>query len=275
MSRKGKIILISIFASVGFLFFSPTLFGAKVFLPFWLVSQVRSFLAENQLHACDYKDGEIILVKPVATGVGEGRYEAGDIVEIRDGSTMCERFGNGNFLGAEERTMLLPVYYPGKLTEEQKKELLEPEYEDIQCPRNLDIECPSQDIASPKVEQMILHRRQVGVDYTQFLSDREIIKVRQFEKLDRLPEIDLSPIINKKSGLSLKEDLSAVALAKAETKNTAISSDILADFNEVRSPRLGINFSIASQYNLSSFPVDSGLSEYIYDFARTYFIKNS
>jgi len=106
MSRLKKTILIAaIFIFLVFLFTSQTL-GIRVFFPAWLVGTIRDFLIEDShLSAELYKDGTIILVKPIATGVGEGRYEAGDIVEIRDGGELYAKFGKDYpFLGYEERT---------------------------------------------------------------------------------------------------------------------------------------------------------------------------
>jgi len=179
-AKKPLIVLMAV--TLVFLLFSQTSFGKRIFLETGIFDAIRDFLnlKGDELSAADYKDGTILLIKPVATGVGEGRYEAGDIVEIRDGEEMYRRFGNGNFLGKEERTMLLPLYYPGKLTEEQKRELTEPEVQEVSNDQKTEM----------KNEKMVM-RRKMGVDYTQFLSDREILKVRQFEKLKKLPKIDL------------------------------------------------------------------------------------
>ena len=124
--KLKKPILFILGALLLFLLFSQTTLGKRVLLEANVIEAIRNFFAGNpELHACDYKDGMILLIKPVATGVGNGRMEAGDIAEIRDGIALCERFGNGDPLGSDEKTRLLPVYYPGKLTEEQKKELTE------------------------------------------------------------------------------------------------------------------------------------------------------
>jgi len=172
--------------SLAFLLFSQTTVGKSLLLPAGLIEAVRNFFASNpELRACDYKDGEIILIKPVATGVGEGRYEAGDIVEIRDGEKLCQRLGTDKpMLGKSEIKDYLVVYYPHKLADSQKQELVEPEY------------ATSTD-ARGEIARTMVKRRQEGVDYTKFLSDSEILKIRQFETLDKLPEIDLSPIIKK------------------------------------------------------------------------------
>ena len=181
-----KPILFILGALLLFLLFSQTTLGKRVFLEVGVIEAVRNFFAGNpELHACDYKDGMILLIKPVATGVGNGRMEAGDIAEIRDGIALCERFGNGDPLGSDEKTRLLPVYYPGKLTEEQKRELIAPEEKIIETTKE----------GEPITE--MVKRRKAGVDYTKFLNTDEILKVRSFEKLDRIPEIDLSPIIQK------------------------------------------------------------------------------
>jgi hypothetical protein len=50
-------------------------------------------------------------------------------VEIRDGEELFKRFGDGEFLGYEEKSKLIPLYLAQKLTEEQKAELLASEYE--------------------------------------------------------------------------------------------------------------------------------------------------
>ncbi|PIR70371.1 MAG: hypothetical protein COU46_01860, partial [Candidatus Niyogibacteria bacterium CG10_big_fil_rev_8_21_14_0_10_42_19] len=52
-----------------------------------------------------------------------------------------------------------------------------------------------------------------------------------------------------------------------KTKNTAISSDVSANFNEVRDSKLDINLSISSENILSSLFVDKRLSEPVGGFA--------
>ena len=203
MSSFKKTILIFSVIGVIILIFSAITFGKGVLLPAGLIDAVRSFFAGNpELHACDYKDGEIILIKPIATGVGEGRYEAGDIVAIRDGQELCRIAGDKDPLGTDEKTKLLPVYYPQRLTEEQKKELVEPEY------------ATSTDATGKIGKDRILKRRQIGIDYTKFLSDDEILKIRSFEKLDKLPEIDLFSVIKKtpeqKSVVQISEYIAGV-----------------------------------------------------------------
>ncbi len=181
--KKPLIMLLAI--SLGILIFSQTTFGKRVFLEVGVFEAVRSFFALNpELHACDYKDGTIILIKPVATGVGEGRYEAGDIVEIRDGTALCERFGDKDFLGSSEKTNFLVVYYPAKLTEEQKAELIRSEY-------------ATSTNAKGDTTQTMVKRRQEGIDYTKFLSGTDVFKVRSSETLDKIPQIDLTPVIKK------------------------------------------------------------------------------
>ena len=81
-----KPILFILGALLLFLLFSQTTLGKRVLLEANVIEAIRNFFAGNpELHACDYKDGMILLIKPVATGVGNGRMEAGDIAEIRDG----------------------------------------------------------------------------------------------------------------------------------------------------------------------------------------------
>lgn len=181
-SRIQKIIFAGAIAVSLFFLFSQTITGERIYFPGWAIEKIKDFLSENELSAKDYKNGTIILIKPVATGVGEGRYEAGDIVEIRDGEELYKRFGEGNFLGREEQRKLLPLYYPGKLTEEEKQKLIQP---------------ASAKASAGKSESK--KRRQYGVDYTQVLSEREILKIRNAEKLNRIPEINLSQILKKSS----------------------------------------------------------------------------
>jgi len=79
-----------------------------------------------------YRNGTILLLKPLATGVGEGRYEPGDIVEIREADELYKRLGPDKpFFGRLERTTLLPVYYDGTLTDEMKRLLTEPETQNV------------------------------------------------------------------------------------------------------------------------------------------------
>jgi len=196
--KLKKPILFILGALLLFLLFSQTTLGKRVLLEANVIEAIRNFFAGNpELHACDYKDGTILLIKPLATGVGEGRYEAGDIIEIKDGIALCERFGNGDFLGRKEKTRALVVYYPAKLTDEQKRELVESEYETdtevrLQDPKEVGLQREN-----GEAPLKLLKRRQVGVDYTKFLNDNEVLKIRSFEGLNRIPEIDLSPIIEK------------------------------------------------------------------------------
>jgi hypothetical protein len=196
-----KISIIIIAVVLVFLVFSQTALGKRIFIDSGFVESVRSWLLDNpKINACDYKEGTIILIKPVATGVGEGRYEAGDIVEIRDGEELCKIAGSKDPFGTEEKTKFLPLYYPKKLTQEQKQKLLEPEIEEIsnenQNDESLKIE-NSKIENSEKQESKMLMRRKYGIDYTKILNDKEILKIRDFKGLNKLPEIDLSSIIEK------------------------------------------------------------------------------
>jgi hypothetical protein len=196
--KKTSIIISAILV---FLVFSQTALGKRIFIDSGFVESVRNWLLGNpKINACDYKEGTIILIKPVATGVGEGRYEAGDIVEIRDGEELCKIAGNKDPFGTEEKTKLLPLYYPKKLTQEQKQKLLEPEIEEIsngnQNDEILKIE-NSKTENSEKQESKMLMRRKYGIDYTKILTNREILKIRDFKGLNKLPEVDLSSIIEK------------------------------------------------------------------------------
>jgi hypothetical protein len=110
----------------------------------------------------------------------------------------------------------LPLYYPKKLTEEQKRELMEPEFENPKSeilnskPRIAEqSSLQGRQIQNPndqnsKSEQKMVMRRQYGIDYTKFLNSRQIIKVRNLEGLNKIPEIDLSDIISKSQNSNLK-----------------------------------------------------------------------
>lgn len=199
MFKYTKIGLIVIFLITAFVVSSNATLAQRLNLPPELVDAVRKFLgADPILRACDYKDGMLILVKPVATGVGEGRYEAGDIVEIRDPGIICSTYGDVDPLGKEEKTKLLPLYYPAKLTREQIQELTAPEMNQEPGTMNYGTD-------QNPVEERMMKRRKTGLDYTKFLNQNEILKVRNFEKLDRLPEIDLSTVQKKET-----EELSVV-----------------------------------------------------------------
>ena len=164
--------------------FSQTIVGKRLNFSAGFFDVLRDYFAGNpELRACDYKDGTIILIKPIATGVGNGRYEAGDIVEIRDGQVLCDRFGDKPFLGNEETTMLLPVYYPAKLTEEQKRKLTASDEKIVETENGTTTE--------------MVKRRKKGVDYMKFLNTNKVLKIRSFENLNKIPEIDLTPIIEK------------------------------------------------------------------------------
>lgn len=179
MSTKLKLILsISLFLLIiGIL--SNDILGIQVFYPLQLADQLRAFLSNGpQLSAEDYKDGTIILVKPRATGVGEGRAEAGDIVEVRDGAELYERFGNGSFLGKGEMTRLLPFYIDRKLADEEKAYLTEPD---------------------------TTKHRKVGLDFTKFLSDSELSQARSFYGIDRIPTVELTDIEKKGDKVSVVE----------------------------------------------------------------------
>ena len=202
LKKLKKPFLIIFAIALGLVLFSQTTVGKRLLLPAGSIEAVRNFFAGNpELHACDYKNGEIILIKPVATGDGDGRWEAGDIVNIRETDEICQRLGDIDFLGKREKTDFLVVYYPAKLTEEQKRNLIEPEY------------ATSTD-QTREIPQEMIKRRQAGVDYTKFLTNSEILKIRSLESLNKIPEIDLSSVIQKnpeqKSVVKLPEYLARV-----------------------------------------------------------------
>lgn len=137
-------------------------------------------------NACDYKDGMILLVKPVATGAGAGRYEAGDIVEIRDGAKLCEQFGDRSPFGKRELTKLLPLYYPNKLTEEIR-ELTETETTEVK-----------EKVEGKEITyEQIVKMRTKGVDYTAVLNTTEINQKTNLKNINRIPTIDLNIIKEK------------------------------------------------------------------------------
>ena len=208
--KKLKIILITIVVVYSITAVYQITAGRELVFPMGWIDKVTTFLQGDDLLSIEpYKDGTIILVKPTATGAGDGRYEAGDIVEIRDGQELFDRLGpDKSFLGEKERTKLLPLYYPGKLTEEQKRILLEPEMEIIEDTEVVETQDSSSD-KTEDIKEKIIKRRQRGIDYTLFLSNREIKKVLNGDKLKKLPEIDLSQVLYKKS----PEQLSVVELS--------------------------------------------------------------
>jgi hypothetical protein len=149
-------------------------------------------------NACDYKDGMIILVKPVATGQAgdSGRYEAGDIIEIRDGTKLCENFGNKSPLSKKELTHLLPLYYPAKLTEEEIREMTEPEYQ-ISNDKLQNNDSISNDKSETIEQEQTLKMRKMGLDYTAILDQSEITKKANLKNINRIPTIDLNIIKEK------------------------------------------------------------------------------
>lgn len=79
--RKSILIILTVIILI---FLSQPVFGVRILFPTWIKDKIIEFLDQNpELSAADYKEGTILLIKPIATGVGDGRYEAGDIVEIR------------------------------------------------------------------------------------------------------------------------------------------------------------------------------------------------
>ena len=257
MLTKLKKQLIIIFGIVVLLMlFSQIAFGKRLLFESGVLDYLRSLFNQNQQFlACEYKEGTIILIKPVATGVGESRYEAGDIVEIRDPGEICNTIGNVDFLGKDEKTKLLPLYYPKKITDQEKQMLLAPEFEPIsnQSPNNsISNDQSDLKIENSKIEnsernhQKMVKRRVYGVDYTKFLNNRQIIKVRNFEGLNKIPEIDLSVIIKKENGLSFLENES---LKNKKPANLADSSETASKFGIFGLSPIPI---IANQETLSS-----------------------
>ncbi|NLE07586.1 MAG: hypothetical protein GX627_03180 [Parcubacteria group bacterium] len=191
LHKSTKIGLVVIFLITGFIIFSQTAVGQKLNLPNDIVQTVWNFIVptDPDFKACDYKDGMILLVKPVATGVGEGRYEAGDIVEIRDGTKLCNQFGDRNPLSRLETVKLLPLYYPAKLTKGQIADLMSSE---VVTEREV--------VEGEEIEfEKTLKMRKKGIDYTTILNANEIEKVSKLEDIKRLPVIDLNIIKEKKS----------------------------------------------------------------------------
>ncbi len=226
LSKKVKKIIITVVVIVFALSIYQVSFGKRIFLPVWLIDSIQELISREEIFSVEpYKDGTIILVKPVATGVGDGRYEAGDIVEIRDGQEMFERFGvDKNFLGEMEKTKLLPLYYDGKLTEEMKQKLLEPVVEALDPSEYYIVDTGEQKREDAESDGKIIKRRQIGVDYTNFLTNGEMRKARNEDKaLKTLPEIDLTDFIEK-----MENQLSVVevspALARTESFHSFMNS---------------------------------------------------
>jgi len=197
--------------------FSQTGLSARIPLPSWLPEALRDFFQRHPDFTMEpYKNGTIILVKPVATGVGDGAYQAGDIVEIRDGASP---------LSMDERTKLLPLYYPGKIDEKLKQELMRP-MEDSSSPQMrggqggvLNENTTTPNPSSTEEGRKILARRAYGIDYTKFLSATDILKARRFEPLKSLPEIDLKAIINKQNGLSFGDSSDKIVTTGSPISN--------------------------------------------------------
>jgi hypothetical protein len=196
-------------------FLSQTAIADRIYFPFGFINKLLNFQNENQLTIGPYKDGTIILVKPVATGVGSSRAEAGDVVEVRDGQELFQRFGNDKpFLGKRERTKLLVFYYDGKLTQEQKQQLISPVYETKEGEYITNLELYQTQIEESQTgstektdnneetnleqEPQIIKNRAYGIDYTKILSDKDILIARDPNKaFDKLPELDLTYLIKK------------------------------------------------------------------------------
>jgi len=186
---------------------SHTILADRIYFPFGFINKLFNFQKENQLTIGPYKDGTIILVKPVATGVGSSRAEAGDVVEIRDAQELYQRFGNDKpFLGKRERTKLLVFYYAGQLTQEQKDQLLTPVYEthDGTYITQQELEqitinqTETNEETDLEQEPQIIKNRAYGIDYTQLLSEKDILIARDPNKeFDKLPELDLTYLIKK------------------------------------------------------------------------------
>ena len=133
--------------------------------------------------ASQFRGKTIVLIKPIATGVGEGRHEAGDVVEIRDGDRMADLLGRRPLLSETEKHDFLVVYYDGKLSEEQKELLMAK-----------DEEITGTDEKTGEPVTKLKKIRKAGIDYTQFLTAEEVMKVRQFEFLGKIPQINTSYI---------------------------------------------------------------------------------
>ncbi|MDZ7611400.1 MAG: LamG-like jellyroll fold domain-containing protein [Candidatus Moranbacteria bacterium] len=132
-----KTILITSLALAVFLILSQTALGERFNFPQNLTGKLFSFLGNNEITLKDYDQGYIILVKPKATGSGETRAEAGDVVEIRSIKDLKKKFGTDKpFLGDKEKTKLLAFHYPGELSEGQKEKMISPVYEDREMPND-------------------------------------------------------------------------------------------------------------------------------------------
>jgi hypothetical protein len=134
--------------------------------------------------ASEFRGKTILFIKPVATGEGEGRFEAGDVVEIRDGDELADLLGSRPLLSDAEAHDFLVVYYDGKIPEEIKNQLLE---EDREITGEQD-----EDTGEPVTKLKKI--RKAGIDYIQFLTAEEVLKVRQFKSLDKIPQINASHI---------------------------------------------------------------------------------
>ena len=112
IKKHKRILITTVAAAILFLAFYENGYMQRIVFPFGVIDKIRAFISNEHtsLSAKDYKDGMILLIKPIATGVGDGRYEAGDIVEIRDGEELYKRFGDSEFLGYEEKSKLIPLY---------------------------------------------------------------------------------------------------------------------------------------------------------------------
>ncbi|MFA6454340.1 MAG: LamG domain-containing protein [Patescibacteria group bacterium] len=131
-----------------------------------------------------YKDGTIILVKPIATGAGEGRYEAGDIIEIRPAS---------KGLGISEKTDYLAFYYDGPISQEFINKFTASETDE---------------------RETIVKRRAYGIDITKILSPIDLAKAATFRRVKKIYNLPLDSVIKKnRTQKSVTEMPKWVALA--------------------------------------------------------------
>ena len=213
---KKIIFSAAIFFILVVIIFTQTALGDKFSFPFGFIADLFNFQKDNKITLEDYPDGYIVLVKPEATGSGKTKAEAGDVVEIRSVKDLKKRFGNDKeFLGEKEKTKLLAFYYPGELTENQKQKMMSPVYEG-KARNEFSITSADKEARSAKLtglgqrpapangnrvskkEPKIIKNRAYGIDYTEILSEKDILIAKNPNKgFEKLPMLNLDYLIKK------------------------------------------------------------------------------
>lgn len=143
-----------------------------------------NFLDAPVSQASQYRQGTILIVKPNCVSSAPnytncsdpGTYQAGDVIEIRDGEENYRRFGNREFVGAREKEEYVIIYVPRKISEQEKKALMSSDIDDGG------------------------RARKAGIDLRQGLSADEILRASGGRGLRKVKEVNDIRVVPKRVG---------------------------------------------------------------------------